>query len=786
MRITKICVIGVLGASLVSGCGASSSKEATAVKSMATKSPQPIVETKTPAMATVMDITKTALPEKPEVARVVIALDKKASYSTSREGNQLIIEVFGAKMKSSITQLDVRDPVIKSITAKQIGTSVKSVIELVEQDVAYKPSTEMNPFRILIDVWQISAKTALKQPVGEKERGAAVTSAPALKVDPVRSPAPEPPEAQRTKETTVDARGTPKETAEAIEKPAKEPVAEAPSLTASPQDVPAQLQWFSEKLSQVLQEREKSKQDLLEAEKNFAVKDSMIQVLERKVKEANTRIVELEEELIKIKSKTSLAEQNEKTRADELFQLLTQLEKALGETGAADVTQKEPSPNRAETLVAKITALQQDRTVLGETKGEVETLKTQIAAVTQERDDLQNQITTCSTEMSSLKDSTAKLVTIEKEFRVKEVELSRLREAIGAAAQLVTGRAAETPGRTVQPEIQAVQPETSAERQIAVQPEVPPMKPETSETEGNASEQAGNAQLMLADLLQKQKLSTGSTEDYVLGPGDVVQIKVLKEENLDKTVTVSPDGFITYPLLGDLRVDGLTITQAKAQITSLLARDFLVDPQVVVDVIKQRSKKAYIMGAVKQPGYYEITGDQRLLGTLLNAGGPTSFNTEARVLRLPKGGDNVGEGPTDTMAPIVVDLYKLFEQGDQTQNIVLRDGDVLMVAEKAPAAVAAEPGEKVNVEAQQIYVVGSVVSPGVYTYKPNDTALDAILRAGGFTEFASRNSTKLVREAGGKTQTFRLQMKDVMENGEMDKNMKIVPGDMIIVPESWL
>jgi polysaccharide export outer membrane protein len=60
-----------------------------------------------------------------------------------------------------------------------------------------------------------------------------------------------------------------------------------------------------------------------------------------------------------------------------------------------------------------------------------------------------------------------------------------------------------------------------------------------------------------------------------------------------------------------------------------------------------------------------------------------------------------------------------------------------------------------------------------------------VLRAGGFTEFASRNSTKVVRESNGKTRTFQVRMKDVMDRGEMDKNITILPGDMIIVPESF-
>ena len=86
---------------------------------------------------------------------------------------------------------------------------------------------------------------------------------------------------------------------------------------------------------------------------------------------------------------------------------------------------------------------------------------------------------------------------------------------------------------------------------------------------------------------------------------------------------------------------------------------------------------------------------------------------------------------------------------------------------------------------QQFYVVGSVEKPGIYTYQENDTVLDAILRAGGFSEFASRNGTKVVRELDGKTKTFQVKMKDVMESGAMDKNIAVMPGDMIIVPESF-
>lgn len=752
--VNKLFCIVFVAALVFGGCATPSKNETASVKNVPNTSQQPGGGVSSPAVAMVMDIQKQSLPDKPEVTRVVLALDKKVSYSTSREGNQLIINVFSAKMKSSLAQLDIQDPVIKTITTKQVGNSVKSVIELASQEVAYRPSTSPDPFQIVIDVWRVSSQTALGQPASQQRTAAITPSSGAAPATTPSSGTEEP----RTKEVTLSTQ--------------IKPVTESNSVVPPTSDIPSQLQWFSEKLSQVLQEREQLKQQLLESEKSFAVKDSMIQVLERKVKEANTRVVELEEELIKLKSKSSLAEENEKALQDQLSQMIGRLEQAAGlQGGTPTVSTPDELRTRTEQLVEKVAALAQESVVLGETQTEIDSLKTQIASLTQERDDLQARLNSFAAQVETMKETTAKLSVIERELGVKESELSRLRQAIGAAAQLVTGTSASLATRNVQPEIQSAQ--------VAVPPSTSPAA-SASGTESTPPQT--NTQVEIAQLLQQQQFLPPDEEEYILGPDDVISIKVLKEENLDKTVTVSTDGFITYPLLGDLRVEGLTTAQVDAQMTSLLARDFLVDPEVVIEVVKQRSKKVYIMGLVKQPGYQEIAGDQRLLGTLLSAGGPASFNTEARILRLPKGSELSGNQAIDTLAPLIVDLQKLFVQGDQSQNVALRDGDVVMVAEKSASGV---PGEKIAMGPNQFYVVGSVVNPGVYNYQPNDTALDAVLRAGGFTEFAARNSTKVVRDIDGKTKTFQVKMKDVMDKGDMDKNIKIMPGDMIIVPESF-
>jgi polysaccharide export outer membrane protein len=419
----------------------------------------------------------------------------------------------------------------------------------------------------------------------------------------------------------------------------------------------------------------------------------------------------------------------------------------------------------------RVAVLHQESIVLGESQGEIEELNAQIASLISERDNLQARVDGYAKEITSLKEMTSKLTAFQQELQLREGELARLRQAIGQAAQLVSGPSTGTTTRVVQPTIQSTQPQGTA-----------PDAGDASSLPMAAAPSEGDNQLRLAELIQQQEMFPPDEGSYILGPDDVLQIKVQNEDNLDKTVTVSSDGFITYPLLGDLRVDGLSTAQVDAQITSLLARDYLVDPEVIVEVVKQRSKKVYIMGLVKQPGYHEIPGDQRLLGTLLSAGGPVSFNTEARLLRLPKG-DMVGTESVDTMSPIVVDLQRLFVEGDQSQNILLRDGDVLMIAEKNTGETT--PTGHPELGPDQFYVVGSVANPGVYTYKQGDTVLDAVLRAGGFTEFASRNAAKVVRESNGKTRTFQVKMKDVMERGEMDKNITIMPGDMIIIPESF-
>ena len=126
-RIMQIGLIVVIALSILTGCSQSSKESEVSVKTVPMK-PQTVSIGKDDSLAMVTNITKSMVAEKPGVSRVILTLSKKASYATSRQGNQLIINIFGAQMTSSLKQLEVSDPIITSVVAKQVGNSVKGLL----------------------------------------------------------------------------------------------------------------------------------------------------------------------------------------------------------------------------------------------------------------------------------------------------------------------------------------------------------------------------------------------------------------------------------------------------------------------------------------------------------------------------------------------------------------------------------------------------------------------------------------------------------------------------------
>jgi polysaccharide export outer membrane protein len=269
-------------------------------------------------------------------------------------------------------------------------------------------------------------------------------------------------------------------------------------------------------------------------------------------------------------------------------------------------------------------------------------------------------------------------------------------------------------------------------------------------------------------------------EAYRIGPRDVITLTVYAGGELQNRLdlTVSEKGTINVPFIGSVKAAGRTIFELESLITKPLTRDYFVNPEVNVSVKEYHSLRYFISGAVESPGLYEMTSRATLLELLAKAGGvlPERGNV-AYIQRKSTNHNGRGQestGRPSSTDPIKVDLKKLLDQGDMTQNRALESGDVVYI-----------PPEKVlNLADSKIYVGGEVKKPGLFNFQPGLTALSACIMAGGFTKFAAPNRTRVIRHQGDKKVIIKINLNDV-KNGKI-ADVKLLPGDRIQVPETWL
>lgn len=175
---------------------------------------------------------------------------------------------------------------------------------------------------------------------------------------------------------------------------------------------------------------------------------------------------------------------------------------------------------------------------------------------------------------------------------------------------------------------------------------------------------------MNVSLAQGKSAAVDRGGDYEIGPEDVLEISVWKEEDLQREVLVRPDGWLTFPLIGNIQAAGRTAQQLDQDITSRLKK-YIPDPVVTVTVKKIQGLKVFVIGKVGKPGEYNVGRYVDVLQALTLAGGLTPFADEdsIKILRKKDGKETV----------------MLFDYGDVKkgkrleQNILLRSGDVIVV-----------------------------------------------------------------------------------------------------------
>lgn len=168
---------------------------------------------------------------------------------------------------------------------------------------------------------------------------------------------------------------------------------------------------------------------------------------------------------------------------------------------------------------------------------------------------------------------------------------------------------------------------------------------------------------------------SAGTSDYLIGPENVLQIDVYygKGEKISQKVRVSSRGVITFPLVGEVEVGGLTVSGLQEKLTGLLGKDYLVNPQVTVFI--EEYSTVSIMGEVKKPGAYPIKGRLSVMELISLAEGFTSIAAPNKVKVIRNGPD----GNREEIQVRVNDIINR-ESGDK-DNVVLRAGDMVIVPE---------------------------------------------------------------------------------------------------------
>ena len=251
-----------------------------------------------------------------------------------------------------------------------------------------------------------------------------------------------------------------------------------------------------------------------------------------------------------------------------------------------------------------------------------------------------------------------------------------------------------------------------------------------------------------------------ATGDYEVGPGDVIEVAVYGNDDLSRIPTVQTNGAISLPLLGEVQVAGLTVAEVQRKITNLLAKDYLVNPQVEVKVREYQSQYVSVVGEVNSPGRKPIRGRMRLIDALIESGGLRATASGEVMISRTEGEFEGGKRSlsvriSSSASPSTQDLVNL--------ELPLQNGDI----------VTALPKSYVTVD-------GEVNRPGRYAIEADLTVTDAVSLAGGLTRFGS-NDVKVRRTDAqtGKATIVEVNLKDVRNGKKPD--VPLLPNDVISV-----
>jgi polysaccharide export outer membrane protein len=248
---------------------------------------------------------------------------------------------------------------------------------------------------------------------------------------------------------------------------------------------------------------------------------------------------------------------------------------------------------------------------------------------------------------------------------------------------------------------------------------------------------------------------------YRINPGDQLAVQVYGEQNLPTSVTVLPDGNISYPLAGRVHVAGLTIAEATAALKAALG-EYILHPVVSISVTQQGQINVLVLGNVKTPGKYQLPAGGRATDAVAAAGGLGPVNGDYPIARVADADGSVKS----------VNLQKILHDGDTSGNVILTDDSTVYVPSP----------NQFNVE-----VFGAVDKPGDVTLNEGDGLAMAIARAAPSTASnpdLNRVEVRRTNLATGQVQTMTVNLYQSLQSRDLSKDMPMQKGDIVWVPQA--
>ena len=317
----------------------------------------------------------------------------------------------------------------------------------------------------------------------------------------------------------------------------------------------------------------------------------------------------------------------------------------------------------------------------------------------------------------------------------------------------------------------------------------------------------------LAQTLAEWQAKAGEAADYLIGPGDVLEVSVLALEAPGRTTVlkrvVSQEGLITLPWVGRMQASGLSAKQLEENIKAAYSEKYIKAPQVTVALNEHRSNAVVVTGAVGEPGVYYLTANKStVLAMLAQAGGLTAgAGDELLITRVRESrGENPGPGkkanssnsspdytppkvvseedpleveiadpqkeaPENNWEVIPLNLKELIDKGNLLLNLEVKSGDIITVPQRS---------------IQYVCVLGYVRSPTAFELKDGVQldALKAVAMAGGLTAASRAENSFLIRETAEGQKVIPVDLTKIVRGVRPPVYME--PGDTLVIGTDFL